>query len=364
MRSRTPLWLAATSLVLDLLLSTHLAHADALDDAIAAHCTPDPRLGETAALLLREHDPIDREALRNDAERHGVMAPSVRGWVARGGIDAIATAASEWLAHQSSSAAWSRCAVARGDDTIAVAMVPRVATIAGNVTSAAVDEHRAFGITLPAGARAATCVLQAPDGTVSRCRFDDVTFPTPGPYTFQAIAETARGPLPFATWHVHATASAGDGATTLASATDSINAAARPNNAYQVLAAINHARARTGREALRSDPMLAELAHARATMLAAHGAVAHALRPDDSPVVRLGAAGITADRVAENVARAHTVGEASERLDASPSHRANRIDESVDAVGIGVATVGDDVYLVELFAAHPRIADARMPGNE
>ncbi|MEI8259566.1 MAG: CAP domain-containing protein, partial [Deltaproteobacteria bacterium] len=170
-----------------------------------------------------------------------------------------------------------------------------------------------------------------------------------GDYAFQILAETAQGPLPFATWHIHAgpPSTDADGA--------DIAAESQPTNSLQLLGAINRVRARAGCEALRPDPMLAEVAQGRAIALAARGAVAHALVRDDSPVTRLNAAGISVDRVAENVARAHTIGEASSRLDASPSHRANRIDPAVDTVGIGVATVGDDVYLVELYAARPRI---------
>jgi uncharacterized protein YkwD len=356
MHSRVPIWLAAAAVLIDLLLSTHVARADALDDALAAQCANESRLGETAGLLLRDHDPIDREALRRDAERHGVFAPSVRAWVARGGVDALASSAAAWLANQNAPAAWARCAIARDGDLAAMVFVPRVASVAGTFTSAALEEHRAFQVTLPAGARSPTCVLEAPDGSVSRCRLDDVHFEMPGAYAIQVLAETSRGPMPFATWHVYA----GNGIVAVRENADNV---AQPTNAFQVLAAINRVRVRAGRETVRVDPMLTELARSRAATLAARGEVAHGLRRDDSPVTRLANAGISADRVAENVARARSVAEASARLDASPSHRANRIDETVDAVGIGIATVGEDVYLVELYAARPRIAAAPLHGG-
>lgn len=352
MRPRVPVLFAGFALALDLVLSAHLAHADALDDAIASRCALEPRLADTAGALLHDHDPIDRESLRANAESHGIAAPSVRAWVGRGTPDAVREAALAWLTSQNTQPGWSHCASARDGTLVAVVMVPRLARLDGPLTPADLDEHRHFRVTLPEGARTPVCMVQRPDGAVDHCDPADVSFPTRGDYAFQILADTAQGPLPFATWHVHA--GAPDPAPT--DDEDPATPDAQPTNTFQLLSAINRVRARTGHEPLRSDPMLSELAHQRAVMLAARGAVAHAIVRDDTPVTRLRAAGVSADRVAENVARAHSIGEASARLDASPSHRANRIDPALDAVGIGVATVGSDVYLVELYAARPRIA--------
>lgn len=340
--------LVLTALVVVLSSKVRNARADALDDALAARCTLDGRLVATASRLLREHEPIDRAALRDDAETHAVPAPSVRAWVGRGSPTALLDGAIAFVTAQSSPTSWARCAVARGSDLLALVLVPRLAALTGSLAPAAMEEHRRFVATLPPGARASSCVMQSPDGTVGRCDPGDVHFALRGTYTFQILAETAQGPLPFATWHIHA------GAPETQPGTEP-GANEAPAHASQLLAAINRARAQAGLDALRADPMLGEIARLRAVTLAAHGTVAHALAPDDSPVARLRAADITVDRVAENVARAHSVGEASSGLDASPSHHANRIDPAVDTVGIGIATAGDDVYVVELYAARPRL---------
>ncbi len=347
MRPRLSSILAALFLALSCI--SQIAHADALDDALASQCPVDARLANTASRLLREHAPIDRAALRDDAEAHGVPAPSVRAWVGRGSPAALLDGAVAFVTAQHAPPSWARCALARGTDTVALVMVPRLASLTGSLAPAAVDEHRRFDVTLPPGARAPVCMRQAPDGAVDRCDTSDLHFGARGEYAFQILAETAQGPLPFATWHVRAGPPGADG---------SVVPDAQPTNALQLLGAINRVRARVGCDALRPDPMLAEVARQRAVTLAARGAVAHALVRDDSPVTRLRAAGISVDRVAENVARAHSIGEASSRLDASPSHRANRVDPAIDTVGIGVATEGDDVYVVELYAARPRIGAA------
>ena len=67
-------------------------------------------------------------------------------------------------------------------------------------------------------------------------------------------------------------------------------------------------------------------------------------------------AGVTADRVAENLARGRTLAEAHRRLTRSPSHRANLLDEGLDAMGFGVARLEGVIYLVELFAARPSMS--------
>ena len=72
--------------------------------------------------------------------------------------------------------------------------------------------------------------------------------------------------------------------------------------------------------------------------------------PGDTPVDRLRAAGATAERVAENLARARSLAVAHARIARFAAHRANLLDAAVDAVGVGVAHAGAWLYVVELLA--------------
>lgn len=344
----------ATSLVfgLALLARCALAHADALDDALAAYCTHDARLDGAAREALAHHEALDAEAMRAAAERSGLPAPAVRAWVGRGSdIGALSTLARAWLARQRSVRGWARCALAHHGSLWALVLAPRVAEVSASARPLRTGERVRYAFALPPGTEAPTLLVSGPEGSVeglpARNGSAEVVFARPGRYALQIVADTAQGPLPFATWHVEVAGGAGP-------RTQGVE---QPADARRVLAAINRARAQMAVPALRPDPLLAALAQERAEQLALRGEVAHALGVGDSPVERFERAHIAADRIAENVARAPSLGEAHAHLDASPSHRANRIDPALDSVGIGIAARDGNVYLIEIFAAHPRISD-------
>ena len=337
------------------LTRTSPARAD-LINAVASRCTLDTRLSSVAHAALEHHEPLDGNALRDLAEQGGVYAPSVRGWVGRGSDEGIAVAADRWLVSQGATAEWARCAAARHNDDWAIVLVPRLAGVSSGGARVEVGNVVRYSVTLPSGASHPLLVVARPHGAVVQLDASapaDVTFDEPGAYALQVLAATPHGPMPFATWHVTAGA-----APVVDAAADAVpTTSPAPRSEYQWLAALNEARAQAGVPPLRADPMLGEIAGERARQLAALSLVAHVLGARDSPVSRLARAHVVVDRVAENVVRAATIADASQRLDASPSHHANRVDPSVDAVGIGVATVGEHVYVVELFAARPRIAE-------
>jgi uncharacterized protein YkwD len=270
----------------------------------------------------------------------------VRTWIGRGDAGAVAVVASQWLRsqHEPFDRDGARCASMHDGDTWAVVLVPRYAEIDAapvtDVDSAVVH----FGIQLPSGATGPTLMVVAPDGRAAPAPTFDVHFDRDGIYALQWIATTDRGPLPFATWH----ARVGD-------ARLARSAEHPAENTFQVFAGINRARAAVGAAPLRRDPLLDAIAAERARTLAARGAIEHGTGSGDSPVSRMVRNRVGADRVAENVARGHSTADANARLAASPSHLANRLDPTLDAVGFGIATLGDDVYLVELYATRPRI---------
>jgi uncharacterized protein YkwD len=324
------------------------ARADAVADAVAPRCLLDARLAAAARTALARSPALDTAALRARAEAEGLLAPSVRAWVGQGREDGVAALAAQWVARQEPLAEWARCAVACEGARWAVVLVPRAAEVAGARGVVEVGAEGRYEVALPRGASEGRVVVARPDGTIADAAAGGVVrFDVAGEYTLQIVARTSQGPLPFATWHVTAGAP---------SPTVTRAPTAPIQGSQGVLATINRARREAGALPLRPDPLLVTLAQARAAELALHGVVAHALGPGDSPVARLARAGVRADRIAENVARAGSLDEASRRLDASPSHRANRIDPALDAIGIGVAASTSGVYLVELFAAHPGIA--------
>lgn len=123
----------------------------------------------------------------------------------------------------------------------------------------------------------------------------------------------------------------------------------------EALVTINSARGRAGLGPLRVDPLLGRLAQDRAVELARARRVTHALETTDTPVERALRFGLGAEALGENVARAHSFSDAHARLMTSPTHRQTLLYPAFDAVGIGVAQAGRDVYVVELFAARPSL---------
>jgi uncharacterized protein YkwD len=343
-------------LAIVLAASSRPAHAGALDETMSAHCALDPRLEPAAREALAQHDPIDSAALRALAEAHGLFAPSVRAWVARGDEAGVRALAEQWLSQQRVPLAWARCALAREGEQWAIALAPRAAEVSRGPSNVSVGSVTRVAVQLPEGARALQLVVARPDGTLVRSAPEaEVHFDVVGEYTLQLVAATAQGPLPFATWHI----TAGTPSSTSEPTTPRTPLA----DARALLVAINRARTQAAVPPLRHDPLLASLAHERATELAQQGLVTHAVAQDDTPVTRLRVAHVAADRVAENVARARTLTEASARLEGSPSHRANRLDPMLDAVGLGIAVTRQGVYLVELYAARPRLVDPSPETN-
>lgn len=347
----------ALSLALSLALATRstTAHGDAVQDAIARDCPLDARLDAVARAALEHHDPLDPAMLHAAAETQGLFVPNVRAWIARGQEDLVSRLASQWLARQRTHPAWSRCATARAGEVWAVVMVPRLAEIVGPRGLVTPGTHARYAIALPTGATHAALFVLRPDGAIVRTQPDTgVMLDREGTYTLQVIADTAYGPLPFATWHVTVGNPAPHGSSQFE--TNSETNSETISDPRQILVGINRQRQAMGIPPLRPDPLLTSVATEYARQIAQRGLVAHSLTPGDSPAARLRSAWIVADRVAENVARAPTLAAANARLNQSPSHRANRLDPAIDAVGIGIAPANGQVYLVELFAARPRLA--------
>lgn len=337
----------AALLLPSLLLLASPAGATALDDVLGPRCTVDARLAPVAEAARADPETFDPLELRELAHAQHVAAPTVQTLVLRGDADALPVVAGRWLAERNASPALSRCAVAVGEGTLALVMVPRLLEpralpANGNV--------RAWQVALPAGVTEAALMATAPNGAVTRHALSadgtgSLALDRDGAWTLQVLATFPSGPMPVALWEERV----GEGAAVAPAVDGSIT------NDRHLMRAINGLRRERGLPALRRDPLLDLVALAHARRLAASGTVAHTPAPGDTPVDRLRAAGVTADRVAENLARARSLAVAHARIARSPAHRANLLDAAVDAVGVGVAHAGGMAYVVELLATRPTL---------
>ena len=316
------------------------ALADPLDDALDARCTRDERLSGAVSLALDDPQGFEAAALRARVWREGLAAPAVHALVLRGGDgEAAVDALASWLDARALTPSRSRCAIGRRGDLLAVAAVPRVV----EVLAASATGASAWRVVATEALRDASIVATSEGAEVLRAPLADdglvsLSLDPRRRWTLQVLAETSSGPAPFATWAFGESPQRADNGDDALWST------------RQVLGAINALRRSADVGALRRDPVLDDVAARHASTLARRGVLAHAPSPDDTPVERLRAAGVSAPRVAENLARGRTLTEAHASLVRSPSHRANLLDGAVDTVGLGVARAGGEVYLVEVFA--------------
>lgn len=118
---------------------------------------------------------------------------------------------------------------------------------------------------------------------------------------------------------------------------------------------LDRLRAQAGRPALRSNELLARVAAAHAQRVCAQGQVAHQLAPGDDPKQRLRAAGVSARRVGETVARADDAAGAFLAFEHSPSHRFTLLESGFTDSGTGEAKDAQGhTCVVVLLAEWPR----------
>lgn len=330
------------------------ASADAVDDVLSSRCALDPRLGAAALDVLSARDPgrpLDAARLRTLAENAGIPAPAVLAVLVRGETPAArAEALRAWFDARPAPHATARCAARTEGDHTGVALAPRLAEVTPVIARIAVGATLRQSVALPSDARDATLVVRRPDGQVRTQPLIagglSMRLESPGEHTLQVMADRGQGPLAWATWHVRA----GDAGAAEAVSDDIASPRA-------LVAAINAMRREAGAPGLRADPLLAAVAARYARALAQRAVIGHGVGEGDSPWTRLRDAHLHAERVAENVVRARTLTEAHVRLSNSPSHRANLLDPTLDAVGVGAFEATDGVYVVELFAARPAMGE-------
>jgi len=170
-----------------------------------------------------------------------------------------------------------------------------------------------------------------------------------GAWLVQLLATVAGGPRPVA----EALVFAGRAPSTLAASSPAPGevTATGADPADALFTMVSGARASEHLAELRRDGRLDRIARAHAEAMRTVRRLAHDA-DDGSPGDRVLSAGVRVAAVGENVAHAADAAHAHRTLWRSPSHRANLLETSYDAVGIGVALDTDStVWVCEVFAA-------------
>jgi uncharacterized protein YkwD len=175
----------------------------------------------------------------------------------------------------------------------------------------------------------------------------------PGRFLVQVLAEVGGGPRPVLEALVFADVEPPASAEPEpAPGEDAADPAEDPALALERMLA--QARKEEGLPALRRDEGLDRVAQGHAEAMRDAGRIGHDLGRGD-PAERARAAGLELISAGENVALARSLVLVHRKLFASPSHRANMLSPSFDAVGIGAVGDGSGrVWVCQLFGQHPR----------
>jgi uncharacterized protein YkwD len=117
----------------------------------------------------------------------------------------------------------------------------------------------------------------------------------------------------------------------------------------RLLELTNRERQREGKPALKLDAGLAEAARAHANVMATREQLSHQFAGEPGLQGRLSKLPLYLDKAGENVAFDVDIDQAHDGLMHSPEHRANLLKADYNIAGIGVARVGDRLYVVEDF---------------
>jgi hypothetical protein len=129
-------------------------------------------------------------------------------------------------------------------------------------------------------------------------------------------------------------------------------AGARNDNAAEqkIFELLNQARAQRGLPALQQNAQLQEAARAHSQAMAARQKLSHQFRGEPPVRERLATTGLHFDRDGENVGLNQSAEGAHQGFMHSPPHRANILNPDYNAVGIGVAERGENMWVTEDFA--------------
>jgi uncharacterized protein YkwD len=189
--------------------------------------------------------------------------------------------------------------------------------------------------------------VTAPDGQVTRLPLDGEatrfsgTFrcgPDKGRYQVELNGDDRYGATVLANFPVYCGVAAPSVLETRAASPDERFTDAATAEAT-IARLVNADRARAGLPALAPDPRLVQVARAHSADMQAHGFVGHVSPSTGSAADRLRKAGVDAQLIMENVARAYSPSEAQRGLMESPGHRANILNREATHLGVGVVAV-------------------------
>lgn len=123
----------------------------------------------------------------------------------------------------------------------------------------------------------------------------------------------------------------------------------RPDDAADIYARINVARAGEGADPLAWSDGLAEVARAHATDMYVNGYVSHVSPATGNAADRVSAAGIRVLSVGENLALATSSRAVHQGLMESPGHRANIVRPEFDVVGVAAVRGPSGLMVVQVF---------------
>jgi hypothetical protein len=332
-------------LLLGFLLPASVA-ADAGTEA--ADCEEEAPLSRAAAELLLQPGTPTSEALTRAVREAGSDLVGVRAFLAGSGQQRELSA---WLSHFSDGA---DARVVCGSAQSAAGRLLLVAARAGSLEPIARGAARIRG-QVAEGFADPELVVADGDGELQRFAIDraalargvDISSELVLPARVQLVARGRLGPRPIAERVIAARESGG--------VTTFDDAALPESPGATISQRLDALRGSSERPALRDNAMLARVATAHARAVCARGLVAHELAPGGDPKQRLAAAGVSARRVGETVARAQSAAAAFAAFEHSPSHRLTLLEPDFTDVGIGEATDRrDHTCVVVLLAAWPR----------
>jgi uncharacterized protein YkwD len=131
-----------------------------------------------------------------------------------------------------------------------------------------------------------------------------------------------------------------------------LGSAQQPRSAAErfLFDAVNKERKTHGLQPLRWDPALADAATRHAEAMAQRGYISHQFPGEPGFAARATKAGARFMSIAENVAEAPEASEIHQLWMHSSAHRANILDQDMNAVGIGVSERKGAVFAVEDFS--------------
>jgi uncharacterized protein YkwD len=118
----------------------------------------------------------------------------------------------------------------------------------------------------------------------------------------------------------------------------------------ELFGSINQVRQAQGLPQLRWDESLATAARRHAEVMAEHGSAQHVFAGEPSLSARVKQAGAHFSWLSENVNQGPSTDFIHVQFMKSPPHRANVLDRDMDSIGVGVVSLGGQLFVVEDFS--------------